>query len=527
MEELPRLEGGVKIGFVNFYAFRPHVEHSVYLARLCELAGHDTTFLTCDAQLPECYPRALKETGKIPECAKCMLGGLRSYPVGPILHLSEYSRKLTEEELNSIALSSACTLNRTESEADWQTEEVRRTIAKMQPAINKAFFSVRSWIRQEELDAVVCFNGRMDVTRAATYACETEGVPYVTHERTWFGDGLNLNPNANCLSLKAVSDMVSDFDDKPLTASQARHAARLAGERFLQRNSLEWRLYNRNPEPAAWPLQEDGPRVLVIPSSKNEFAGHDDWRSGWTDNTAALDDFFEVFSIKPSQVVVRCHPNWAESIGRATGERSRNHYVDWCKRRGIYCIDSEDKASTYDLIQQADMVVMNGGSSAVEAGVCGKQVVCLGPSTYQNAGFVRTFIDRDDLLRSGALEPLDVDLVRRKTLRFLYLRSKRLPQYVDYVRAQDTTSYRYFSGGDPARLEIMLKKGIVIPDDATYANSTAFEDEILPMVVDRNWAELAEFVEERPDLEAMVIKRRIGFGWVDKVRAKMTRGDRA
>ncbi|MCL7751315.1 hypothetical protein LV475_06860 [Guyparkeria hydrothermalis] len=516
----------MKIGFVNFYSFRPHVEHSVYLAHLCELGGHETVFLTCDAHLPLCYPRALKQTNKLTECSKCILGGFRSYDVGPISSLSEGPKQLCAEDLDALALSSACTLNRTESEDDWSSDAVQKTIRELRAPVDKAFSAVSRWIEEQGIDAVICFNGRMDVTRAATYACERLGIPYITHERTWFGDGLNLNPNANCLSLRAVNEMVANFDDKPLTKDQSLHAGKLAGERFLQRNSLEWRLYNQNPEPAPWPVQTRGLRVLVVPSSKNEFAGHADWESGWSDNTHALDDLFEAFSINPSQVVVRCHPNWAENIGKATGERSLNHYVNWARLRGVHCIHSEDKANTYELIQQADVVVMNGGSSAVEAGVCGKQVICLGPSTYQSAGFVRTFHNRSELLQDGALDPLAPDVVRRKTLRFLYLRSRRLPQYVDYVRALDTTTYRYFSGGDPDRLEMMFRKGVVLPDDERYADDTAYEDEVIRMLVAHDWGSLADYVEDRPHLEPLGIGRRQGFGWVDKVRGRMSRGDR-
>lgn len=515
----------MRVGLANIYSFRPHVEHLVYLSTLLKEAGHERFFLTCDSQLSTCYPRLLKGTGKLTECSKCILGGVRSFPVSSVSNLKSDQLALSESELDALALSSSCTLHRTESEEEWNDPSVVETRRALHEPVGRAYSAALHWIEENQLDAVICFNGRMDATRAITYACETARIPYITHERTWFGDGLNLNPNANCLSLKAVSDMVADFDDKPLTKDQAWHAGRLAGERFLQRNSLEWRLYNKNPEPAPWPLRSNGVRVLVVPSSKNEFAGHEDWESGWADNTQALDDFFDVFSIKSSQVVVRCHPNWSEKIGNVSGERSLNHYRAWAKKRGIYCIDSKAKASTYDLIQQADIVVMNGGSSAVEAGVCGKQVICLGPSTYQNAGFARTFRNRDELLEEGAQRSLDPDVVRRKTLRFLYLRSRRLPQYVKYVRAVSTTSYQYFSGGDPGRLETMLREGIVPPDDERYADNADHENEVLRFLVENDWGSLADHVEYTPLLEPLRIGRRRGLRWVDTARAWMKRGD--
>lgn len=516
----------MKIGFANLFSFRPHVEHLYFLSDLLRQAGHETYFLTCDAGVSNCYSRAIKGASKLRECPKCILGGIRSYPVGPVTSITAGTADLDVATLDRLALSSSCTLNRTESEREWNEPEVVAVRGSLYDPIASVYQSALRWIESNRLDAVVCFNGRMDLTRAVTFSCEQVGIPFVTHERTWFGDGLQLIPNANCLSLEALSEMVKKFDDKPLTAGQAKIAGKLAGERFLQRNSLEWRLYNQNPEPAPWPLEAAGPKVLVLPSSKNEFAGHEEWKSGWEDNTQALDDLFEAFSIRPEQVVVRCHPNWAESIGQAVGDRSLALYRNWTQMRGIYCISSEQKESTYDLIQQADIVVMNGGSSAVEAGACGKQVICLGPSTYQEAGFVRVFHNRDELSRPGALDPLNVDMVIRKTLRYLYLRSHRFAQYVDYVRAIETTRYAYFDGADPERLIVMLKTGSMVADDPSYAVDSLEEDEMVKALKRKEWGQLADYKAPRAALKLFKLERRVGLRWVDGVRAKMPRGDR-
>lgn len=516
----------MKVGLVNMFSFRPHVEHLMFLARVLEGGGHTVGYLTCDSQVSNCYPRAIKRSSKISECPKCILGGVRSYVSSPVDSLRGGTATLARSVLDEIALSSSCTSNRTESEQEWNEPAVVAVRESLYEPVLLAYQSAVEWIQSNGLEAVICFNGRMDITRAITYACEQLGIPYITHERTWFGDGLQLVPNANCLSLRALSDMVKLYDDKPLTRAQANLAGKLAGERFLQRNSLEWRLYNQNPEPAPWPLKTPGPRVLVLPSSKNEFAGHAEWRTEWVDNTQALDDFFKAFGILPEQVVVRCHPNWAETIGKAHGDRSLALYRNWTAANGIYCISSEQKASTYDLIQQADIVVMNGGSSAVEAGVCGKQVICLGPSTYQDAGFVRVFKTRESLLRADALTPLDPDMVIRKTLRFLYLRSHRFAQYVDYVRAIETTKYEYFEGADPQRLISMFATGEMIADDTNYADDEREEDLVVEALKNKLWGQLADYVVIRPALKSLKVERRVGLKWVDGMRAKLPRGDR-
>lgn len=516
----------MKIGFANLYSFRPHVEHLYYLSMLMRQAGHEVFFLSCDGSVTDCYPRALKGTNKLTECSKCITGGVRSYPVTQITSIDGSLRSLEASTLDVLTLSSSCTLNRTESELEWSDPAVIEVRHKLHNPVDAVYSSAMRWIEKNHLDAVICFNGRMDLTRAITYACEQSGIPYVTHERSWFGDGLHLVPNANCLSISAMRKMTADFDNKPLTKTQAAIAGKLAGERFLQRNSLEWRVYNRSPEPTPWPLTAVGQRVLVLPSSKNEFAGHEEWKCGWVDNTHALDDFFAAFGITNSQVVLRCHPNWAENIGKVPGARSSHLYQEWAKKRNIYCIASAEKASTYDLIQQADIVVMNGGSSAVEAGVCGKQVIVLGPASYDRAGFVRVFMNRDDLYSEGARVAIDPRTIIRKTLRYIYLRSHRFPQYVDYVRAIETTRYSYSMGADPGRLLSMLATGEVSPDDPSFSDDLSAENGVIDLLIRKEWGSLADHVAVRLALQPLRLHRRLSLRWIDTVRDRFPRGDR-
>lgn len=517
----------MRIGFANIYSWRPHVEHLYFLARLVEDAGHDTAFLTCDSSVSNCYTRLLKGRGRARECSACILGGVRSYPTSNVTSISRGRGQLDEATLDAVALSSSCTLTRVESEAEWQEPAVAELRRKLYDAVGAAYESARRWIDDERLEAVVCFNGRIDMTGAIVLACEQASIPYVTHERSWFGNGLYLNPNANCLSLGAISEMVAQFDDKPLTAWQSALAGKLAAERFLQRNSFEWRVYNKNPVPANWPLDHEGPRVLILPSSRNEFAGQADWAGPWPDNTQALDEFMAAFAIQPEQVVVRCHPNWAENIGVVGGSRSLEHYRAWCSSRGLYCISSEEKHSTYDLIEQSDIVVLNGGSSAVEAGVCGKQVYSLGPSFYKDAGFVRTFLGRHQLTDPAFHRRLDPEDVVRRTLRFIYLNARRFPQFTDYVRAIETTRYEYFQGADADRLIAMLESGKLTADDASFAADDSEESAVVEALLARDWRSLVTFSDRRPESPLMDIGRRRSLRWIDKARAKMARGDLA
>lgn len=518
----------MNIGLANIYAFRPHMEHLYFLSKLLQDAGHNTHFLTCDASLSDCYPRSLKDTSKLTECSKCVLGGIRSYPVSNVTSISKSSEhRITESELRDIALSSACTLNRTESDDDHQLTEVEATIQKLIKPIAQTYDTVIDWINNNQLEGVIVFNGRMDVTRAITFACEKENIPFITHERTWFGDGLRLNPGSNCLSIKHVDRLVQEYDSKPLSKEQAFLAGKHIAQRFLQSNTLEWRLYNANPEPAKWPIETQGKRVLVIPSSKNEFAGHDEWKSAWKSNTDALNDYMQAFNINPQQMVIRFHPNWAENIGAVKGEKSISHYSEWASAKGVHIVPSDSKLSTYDLIQQADIVIMNGGSSAVEAGACGKEVVCLGPSPYMNCRFVRCFQNREEFYDPAKIIEISPTEIIQSTLRYVYLRARRFPQYIDNVKARTTTRYEYYSGANPDVLIRMFKLNQVEAYDKSFDKNDEDEISVVNMIIEKRWRELVSSKTERPAFgQRLPISRKNGFQLIDSLRDRLKRGDR-
>lgn len=517
----------MKFGFVSIYAWRPHVEHLVYLSRLLSKSGNKTSFLVCDGSVSTCYSQLLKGHNKRRECPVCIAGGFRTYPISNMHHINpRIKNNLDEGVLKNLARSSSYTIERTESPADCQTEEILNIQKALYEPIEIVYANALKWIKQENLDGVICFNGRMDLTRAVTFACEELQVPFITCERSWFGHGLQLIPNANCLSLKELDKLNLTYRNIPLTSTQAHYAAKLVSERFLQKNVLEWRLYNSNPIKTSWPRITEKEKVLILPSSKNEFEGHQDWLSEWDDFTKAIDDLLDRLGIGYEQCVLRCHPNWAEKIGRNTGYKSEKHYTEWAQRNGIFCIFSSEKRSTYDLISEADIVVLNGGSSAVEAAICGKKVICLGHSTYQESGFSIQIQKNEDWSKLRLLEHHDPKTVIGKTLRYLYLHACRFPQFVDYVRAVSPSKYIYFEGGNPDRIINMITTGQIEADDLTVSASVDEEDEVVKKLMERKWIELAEWFPEDKRLVPLKIEKRYGFRWIDKIRAKFPTGDR-
>lgn len=525
----------MRIGFACLYAWRPHVEHMQFLAGLALKAGHEVRYLTCDSDLPTCYTRELRPSSPAwLQCALCRAGGIRSYAASGVTSIGSLHPQADRTSLGyEWSKSSAATLGRYESNEEFAGPELRERAARLAPASALAYAAARKWIERERLEALCLFNGRIDVMRAILEAARHEGIRYVSVERTWFSSGLQLLPDENCLGLRNINRMMSQWRGAPLTYPQAARAAQHIASRFLRENSTEWRAYNVRARRGDWPVKRARRRVLLVPGSRNEVWGHPDRTSAWPEPTLGYDALMQHLRLEAKDVVLRCHPNWAEAIGKVTGALSEQYYMDWARRRGVVAVPSADNTSTLGLIEQADAIVVAGGSAALEAGALGKQVIALAPSIYQEAGFESRAYQPEDL---AALR-LDVDLpgeeraeaaarVARQTLRFCYCMVYRIPQYVDEVRCITTTQFTYAPAADPERFIRLLRTGVLEADDAEKASDAKGEDAVLQMIHERAWDRLRGSAPSAEQSGFVRSRRRWLYRPVDRLRAALPRGDR-
>lgn len=471
-----------------------------YLALLAQQVGHEVRFLACDGDLPSCYSRQLRpHNAAWWECLKCRAGASRSYATQGVSGIgSQVTKPPTVAPLHTDwARSSANTLWRFETSAEIAGDQAQRTAAELAPAVARTHAAALRWIERERLEGVYLFNGRMDVTRAVLEAARDSGVPFVSIERSWFGDGIQLLPGEDCLGLQSIDRMVAQYSHLPLTGPQVARIARHVASRFLRVNTTEWRAYNQRAMRTPWPARGSGPRVLMLPSSRNEFDGHPDWATTWSEPTAALDALMVHLNVKAADCVLRCHPNWSERIGHASGERPERYYTDWATARGVHAIASTDPASTLGLIEEADAVVVNGSSAGLEAGVLGKQIIATGPSWYQAAGYADRAYSEADLVdvqlhaaHDAVKRSADSDQIARRALRFGYCMVGRIPQYTTHVLSNSGTDFCYRSGADADKIAGLLSSQRLEADDATFASSTRDEDTVLAWIGQRDWSAL-------------------------------------
>lgn len=520
----------MNIGIVTYFAFRPHVEHLYMISKLIEEAGHTVFSLSCDGALTTCYRKELTKGSRL-ECIKCTVGGLRSYPIANLSSARRYKKNedlaVDQATIPSWGYSSACTILRTETEEEKKAPEFLSLERRLSKAAWQSYKIAQRWIDAKQLDAIICFNGRMEATRGVREAAKGKGIRYISVERS-MADGLLFVPEMDCLGLQELHRMVQAYRSKPITLGQAFKSAQIVAARFLNKNVTEWRSYNLTSVNVEWPLNNSKSKVLILPSSYNEYDGHPDWKQKWKDQFEAFDSIVENLGLPLNCFVMRGHPNWGERIGATGGEQIQFHYEKWAREKGIYYIPASSKISTQSLIRQADILIVNGGSAAIEAGILGKKIISLVETLYKHAGFVINYLSNEDRGNLTEIDAMDPKTIRRLTMRFLYTWCYRFVQYTKEIKGLDSLHYTYSKDLNADKLLKIISTGELHPDDDVIATDEQQEEKVLSLIEDNQWDTIYRFRENfsNESLEYRKYDRKGLYKIIDKVRAQLPLGDR-
>lgn len=520
------------IGFINVYPYRPHAHHSYFIKnKLSELYGEIKSHtLNCSGNTTTCYVKELKGTSDN-ECRKCKVGGLQSFNFDVNESIDKYGKN-SDAKINyrELVKSSSYTLSRIESLSDINSKDVIYYQDLLISGTQKFYNATINWLKENNIEILILFNGRMDYTRAALEAAKELGIPCLTHERPLFGHGLILNLNENCSSLKKIHEINIQFKSKPLTKKQSQLSAKLLAERFVGKNNLEWKKYNESPDSVSeWPVTKSKIKILICPSSKNELLGHPDWDTPWGNNTNALDVMLDNNIIRSEDILVRFHPSWAVSFGQISATKCSEHYLAWCNKRNVKYIPSESSMNTRDLISISDLVILNGSNTILESGAIGKPTICLGPSPYTHSGAAIDILSLSDL-KSINLEKIlfrDKREIITYTLRYTYSKAYREPLYVNEVVSKTVTECDFYNSDTPNPINDVIN-GKFIVNCSSYAQSPDDEKSIVDSLAKNDnfiFSELSNYSPENIAYSNKInVTRKHIYRLVDWIRNMRTKG---
>jgi hypothetical protein len=520
-------EPGMRVGIAMPFAYRPHVAHMMFLGRQLERLGYSLFYLGCGGALSSCHSKvARRGLRRTLECAKCRIGGLTSYVAAPVARLDRPLEvdAADVEQARAFVYSTVCSTLQVEHPRESRQEEFRRLETASAQAAAVAYRNTQCWIRDNRIESVFVFNGRFDLTRAVIEACTAESVRFVSVERSWFGDGLQLLPGENCLGLRNIHEFSSRWAGRPLSRVQALAASELITRRVTRQSVGEWKQYNvgYTGRHAAGDV-----KYLFLPSSQHEWMGHPDRRSGWPHPTDGVEFLFRHLGLKFSDLVVRGHPAWALKNKLYGSSRTDEFYRQWSARVGARFIPATSKVDTHELMRDAGLIMLNGSSASMEAAWLGKPLISFVPAAFTRAGISLNLFDEaavvgmNEATVAGLVSPERPSVVPatqcRLALRYLYCANFRLMQFVGSLRSTSPFEFRATDPMDLGALRTLAEEGTLQESDTRFDADESAESAVIDAILAGNAHTLRNEARIRDTGEVTPIRRRAAYRLIDAV----------
>jgi len=491
----------MKIGLCSIFPLRPHVKNLAYIYKRLKKDGHEIRVLKCSNDFDLCHYKLINKSSKsfVPPCYKCRLGSIAKYvdkndidEIGEVDYdQAEYHYKgQSKSVINSLA-----NIYRIENYNEVEELESTNEFSTLLSSKIKMSKVINAWVKREDLDLVVLFNGRMDILDSILGELKKLNVETLCIEGSGTDRGIRVVENESAVDFEEFDKYLNRVIEKPISSDQQLQAYSFFHNRITGKNDYEWRQYNQEKDQEDFKWKADnGSKVLFLPSSMYEFYGIIDHEQTWTNTIDSYDHIMSQHDIKPENALLRFHPNWARSIAGYDGRKSIELYTEYCLDRGIDFIESHEKVQTRELIKEADLIVVNGGSSAIEGALLGKQVVNVFPCKYMNAGFVDNVINKSYSLPTDFGKETKKERIRN-CLRYLYFNMRVYPRLTNEIISVSTTENKYkFPSVNKDTLTQLKKVDLTAYDESI---SRKEEENIIEQLLKYDFDALGRELEER------------------------------
>lgn len=436
----------MKIGFLNIVPWKGHDSHIKFLMECAKQNDHTVYYLSCGGGRKYCYQKLVNRRPL--ECQYCTIKNRitalsSNYAITCKVKTKQEIGVVAYSKFSNSVISSVGSSLRKERDdwIDFVTDDELELLRSTEQDLSNLNEEFLKKFTEQEYDFLFIFNGRFHDVAAAIGAAKQLNIPFATHERAWFGKGLQINLNTDCLSLKY------GYHDKSLNYSEEdlQNAKDLIERRISNGIKGEWKGYNQSRQSLdinSINAKYKG-RYLIVPSSRSEFLGHADFELNEKNSLATLDQFLEFYNIDKQNVVVRGHPAWVSKIGYNKLSHSAYEYRTWCAKNGATFIEPDDSSvSTYELMLVSKLGIFNGGSAVIEAVHLGLPCVSLSKAHYSNGSFIT------DLSITKKLWPLSLPQIVQESdvqdlYKYVHFRYRHQVAFFNNVFAMGSTKYSF------------------------------------------------------------------------------------
>jgi hypothetical protein len=436
----------MKIGFLNIVPWKGHDSHVKFLMECAKRNNHTVHYISCGGGRKHCYQKLVNHRPF--ECLHCIIKNRvtafsSNHHVTYKIKAQHLVGGVACTKFSASVISSVGSSLRKERD-DWIDSTNDNELDLLQSTERDYNNLTAEFVRgmsEQKYDFLFIFNGRFHDVAAAIKAAQKLNIPFATHERAWFGRGLQINLNSDCLSLKyGHHDKNVNYSDQDL-----KNAKDLIERRINNGIIGEWKVYNQSRsslDAQFVPANYKG-KYLVIPSSRSEFLGHSDFKLSDENSLVTLDKFLEFYNINAQEVIVRGHPAWTSKIGHKELSESAQEYRSWCVDNGATFIESDDSSvSTYELMLVSKLGIFNGGSAVIEAVHLRLPCVALSKAHYISGSFVTDLsVAKGSWPATLPREVKESDLF--DLYKYVHFRYRHQVTFFNHVFANSSTKYSY------------------------------------------------------------------------------------
>jgi hypothetical protein len=433
--------------------------HTIYekaIALACQVRGAEVDYLLCDGLLPECdqhWDSKEKSPRPFDLCERCQGEARRNMHESGFAHswLGQFVSTGEASAAFSWAQSLAPEEFRSASFGDlpigqWIQASVISYFRQYPPDLKNwhvasvfrgclysgAIVSIglRNYLRANQVDAAILFNGRQSITRVAMEIFRLFGVRVLTHERAEYCRGhINVKPNSHCMSLDRFSELWTQWTEVALDRPALDAAYKWLVERKTGTN-LAWIPFNNFSEPKTsvrtkLNLNIDKPLWVLFTSSTDETSGDPDMRGPFESQYVWMRDVVQWVSTHPEiQLIIKIHPNLGGNvyIGKATDELRVYEEMKATLPDNVKLVFPEDAVNAYILAEEAEVGLTFGSIIGLEMAMLGKPVLLAARAYYESCSAVLRVKSRESLpeMLEQCLHASASREIQRETFRLAY-----------------------------------------------------------------------------------------------------------
>jgi hypothetical protein len=286
---------------------------------------------------------------------------------------------------------------------------------------------------------------------------------------------------------------------------QLRKAVSPIAKRRLKAVKSEFMAFNNNHIETKWANinSHSKKKILFLPSSRMEHLSEferkeDDWEHPLDGITYLI----ETQKIRREDLIIRFHPIWAKLIFGKDAMNCIEYYKTYCTANNICYVSQDSNILTASLIEEADIVILNGGSAFFEASIIGKPIISLSRSFYDTSEYQTNIFSKLDAnnfqIQDNSIKNKTEYI--RKALRFLYCFQYRYHQFTEdvyHLTAKDV--FFKISSKGLRNIQNIIEKGEINAYDNEYDYSNIGENEFIEELI-LNTLKWQDFVSESIDL---------------------------